>query len=57
MDIKAVINIGTWNTTTNLLTDFKRIYSINNMFKRANGAYETWACIRMAFADDGLTDI
>ena len=57
MDIKTVINIGTWNTTTNSFNwTLKEFTPVNDMFKRANGAYETWGMYPgMAFADDGLT--
>ena len=56
-DITTVINIGTWNAATNsfdwTLSEFS---PVNDMFKRASGAIDSWGPNpAMAFADDGLT--
>ena len=57
MDVKTVVNIGTWNTTTNAFDwTLSEFTPVNDMFKRASGAYDTWGMYpAMAFADDGLT--
>lgn len=55
--VTTVINIGTWNATTNSFDWTLSEFSPNDdIIKRANGSIDSWGPYpAMAFADDGLT--